>query len=463
VDYGEKLLLRLIHALREQEVRMPDDERTALEQRLHNVQERLRQQDDNILNENRDNREGDLREWVEIARGLADAGDLVTALVNLALFLAKEKAAKEMPAADRAAIVAEALEVAGDAVRARQLRGKAIRYGVGDEPTYASVMAGIDFSSTALDLPQAFTVPPPPPDELCSWLVGKGRISSADLAPHFGDFVSNDAGFYRDAMNMLTMLERRLRNHLGKPDNYLLLAEPGSGKSFFVKEFAKELTRVLGRQNEIVYLERNLSVYSSVDQAFTDIVMDLVAALLWRRPVVLFIDEVDTQLDGQNIFQRLIAPMNGDPFHFLQKQLSFARQDLVVFYALSSRLEDITAARKWPDFLSRIPQRHQIRLPAFASVVDRIYRAAGILPREPFGVTRVQAAALVYIGLYSWTSSRTFEQELALAKMRMPPNHHVLELVHVAPAYEDIDALTKETGVDIFACDPDAVIEIVPG
>jgi hypothetical protein len=168
-------------------------------------------------------------------------------------------------------------------------------------------------------------------------------------------------------------------------------------------------------------------------------------------------------LDGQNIFQRLIAPMNGDPFHFLQKQLSFARQDLVVFYALSSRLEDITAARKWPDFLSRIPQRHQIRLPAFASVVDRIYRAAGILPREPFGVTRVQAAALVYIGLYSWTSSRTFEQELALAKMRMPPNHHVLELVHVAPAYEDIDALTKETGVDIFACDPDAVIEIVPG
>jgi hypothetical protein len=189
--------------------------------------------------------------------------------------------------------------------------------------------------------------------------------------------------------------------------------------------------------------------------------MDLIVPLLSRQDVLLFVDEVDTQLNGHHIFQRLIAPMNGDPFFFLQKQLSFARHNLVVFYALSSPIEDIGKAPKWPDFLSRIPAAHQIRLPKFTSPIDRIYRAISLLPRGHFPVKNVQAAALLYIGLREWKSSRELEQALELAKARISETPPVLALTHIETSHQDIEQISESTGIDIFGFDYGHVLEIV--
>jgi hypothetical protein len=185
-----------------------------------------------------------------------------------------------------------------------------------------------------------------------------------------------------------------------------------------------------------------MSVYSSIDSAFVDIIIDVMIALTTHRPVLLFIDEVDTQIGDTNIFHRLIAPMNGDPFFFSQKQISFAKQNLVIFYALSSKIDEIKNAQKWPDFLSRIPSLHQITLPAFDSPFERIYRTISMLPQSTAPVRLVQAAALAYIGMRNWASARELEHAVELAKARITESPRVLELTHIAPSWQDVEAVS---------------------
>ena len=188
--------------------------------------------------------------------------------------------------------------------------------------------------------------------------------------------------------------------------------------------------------------------------------MDVLIALLSEDAVLLFVDEVDSQLDGKQIFQRLIAPINGDPFFFLQKQVSFSKQNLVVFYALSSKMEDNEGAHKWPDFLSRIPAEHQIQLPSFASPIERMYRAVSMLPRGSLPIMKVEAAALLYVGLRDWTSSRELEQAIDLAKLRVGDTGAALELPHIAPSVEEVDWVAKQSGVDIYSA-PDNILDII--
>lgn len=422
----------------------------------------------------RDNREVEqsLRDLLVRARTPSDAPELRPALASLCYLIAEEKPlevielAKEfrsLPDEEdhQKALVLFALSIAhrrlGDEVRAEQYRRVAMRLeneiGESDLSLWAAFRS--DRSRTS-EAEQFINLTEP----LDSWLAKKSRISLSDLRPTFGEFVTNDRVFYREATGHLKLLARRVRAKLSKPDNYLLLADPGSGKSFFVRQFTEQLIDQLGEH--VTFLERNLSAYTNIDQAFNDIATDVLVALATHKPILLFIDEVDTQLDDRSMFQRLIAPMNGDPFFFLQKQVSFAKQDIVVFFALSSRIDDLGKRQKWPDFLSRIPSAHQIKLPAFNSPIDRIYRTIAMLPKGPFPVTYVEASALLYIGLRIWTSVRELEQALDLAKMRcVSSSSRVLELAHIALSTQDVDQVAKEGEgtYDIFG-GPTNVLEI---
>ena len=328
--------------------------------------------------------------------------------------------------------VEDALAVAynhlSDGISARQHRARALelsrKLSSDDKADPALLLAwqlrnAEKYAGTAPPITERFVVRLHEGQDLAGWLSSKSQISINDVSPTLGNFATNDRHFYHEAMNRVRMLSDRLKSGLSKPDNYLLIADPGSGKSFFVKQFKQELETTLSQPME--FLERNMSAYNNIEQAFSDIVMDVMIVSMTRRSTLLFIDEVDTELDEKNMFQRLIAPMNGDPFFFAQKQASFAKQNLVIFYALSASVDDVKSAQKWPDFLSRIPVAHQIRLPKFNSAFERIYRAISILLRGPVPVRRVEAAALLYIGLRNWASSRELEQELELAKGRDSP------------------------------------------
>jgi hypothetical protein len=288
------------------------------------------------------------RAVLDCARHTNDQRELKVALADVcsaipetkpdeAIALAQEFAGLP-PADDELDIrVASALQVAylskGDTVRAAQQGARATRL--------RKQRGKVTFQDAAAVI-RAASIPPPKKvtiefdkQDILEWLYSKDKIGLSDLAPSFGNFVTNDRDFYRTAKALLQMCFARLKAGLSKPDNYLLIAEPGLGKSFFVREFKEQLQREFGE--DIIFLERNLSAYDRIDAAFQDIITDVIFALNSHNPVFLFIDEVDTLLDGKSILERLIAPMNGDPFFFLRRQLSFAKQNLVVFFALSSK------------------------------------------------------------------------------------------------------------------------------
>jgi hypothetical protein len=420
--------------------------------------------------------EQNARDYLNCARNAAEESEIRTAIVELCSAIAERRPAEAIELAEQfcqlpteddafAASIADALHIAyrvrGEAVRAEQQRAIAIRlrreYTEGrasDAVTWAGLMATLRSAATPLTDSGEFAIDPY--TNLEWWLSTKTQLSWTDLAPAFGNFVSNDRKFYRVVRDRLQMLCRRLEAQLSKPDNYLLIAQPGSGKSFFVRQFKGELQSAV--RKDITFLERNLSAYDSVEGAFEDIITDVVYALTSHRPVFLFIDEVDTLLDGKSMLERLIAPMNGDPFFFRGKQMSIANQDIVVFFALSSSPEKMHERQKWTDFLSRIPQAHRISLPTLESPIDRVYKAIAMLPRGKFPAARVQAVALLYIGLKNWVSVRELEQAVDAAKLRAATRGGVvtLELADIAVTPEDVEeveaAVTKRYGgtIDIF-------------
>ena len=350
----------------------------------------------------------------------------------------------------------------------RNERHEALQMGVVQQPGGATgtvmqgLMAALRSSATPLAGNEKWAIEPKEPID--EWLSQKTQISLTDLAPSFGKFVSNDREFYRIATDRLQMLARRLQAGLSKPDNYLLIAQPGLGKSFFVTEFKNQLNARLG--TEVIFLERNLSAYDSTDAAFRDIIMDVLIALTVHEPVFLFIDEVDTLLDGKSMLEKLIAPMNGDSFFYRDKQLSFGKQNLVVFFALSSNPDAMKTRQKWTDFLSRIPPAHRITLPQFKCPLDRIYRSVSKIPDGKFGMRRVEAIALLYIALRNWTSVRELEQTLEVAKVRAhSENSNVLELAHVTVSPEDVEEVKRVTEKEYGSIDilggPANIIEIV--
>jgi hypothetical protein len=347
---------------------------------------------------------------------------------------------------------ARAYLLLGREIKSRQHRARAINLVKANPVSYSSVLRGFLYGETALADSAERTIRLEEVGGLDEWLNSLSVIRMSDLNPGFGDYVSNNRKFCREETERLRLLRHKLGAGLLKPENILLEAEPGSGKSFFVREFARQIPNAY-------FLERNLAAYSSLEGAFTDIILDMMLGLLSHPAVVLFVDEVDSELDGQFVFQRLIAPMNGDEFFFLQKQLSFKRHNLIAFYAMSSTSDEVRTRRKGEDFLSRIPQHHRIKLPSLSDPIDKIYRTVAVLSRPPFKYKRVEAAALLYVGARKWRSSRELEQALDLAKSRPLPDEQVLTLEHIAVSAEDVLDVQKVSNFDIFGY-PQRVIEI---
>jgi hypothetical protein len=301
--------------------------------------------------------------------------------------------------------------------------------------------------------------------DLSGWLHNNRSLTIGSFGSHFGDFATNDKHFVATAESSAQLAAMQVRQGLSKPANYLLQATPGSGKSHFVRQFAKRLLSADGFRDQ--YLERNLSAYSSIADAFQDIVLDVLLALAKHRPVLLFIDEVDTEIDGKHIFQKLIAPMNGDDFFFQGKLVSLAKQNLVVCHALSALPATLENKPKWPDFLSRIPSEHQFNLPSLEHPLERVFRALSSLIRhaERFsnyaGVSRISYQALLYLGLNAWASARELDQALEMGLLRLADPNAALELEHLVLDPSAVFQAEREQSIAIFG-ETDFHVEVRP-
>jgi DNA replication protein DnaC len=102
-------------------------------------------------------------------------------------------------------------------------------------------------------------------------------------------------------------LRTKLNNYASIPDEdrpfvAAICGEPGTGKSML----AKALAQAIGRE----YLESNAAQWTSIDDLFS--LCERVRSAQIRKdktPPVVFIDEIDSQIDNQTIYGKLLAPL----------------------------------------------------------------------------------------------------------------------------------------------------------
>lgn len=101
-----------------------------------------------------------------------------------------------------------------------------------------------------------------------------------------------------------------------RPMNVFIQAPPGSGKSFLVKSFRKELAKCVKEdknqftilRNQLPFKEVNLANISSYSELVTFLDSVREVGECGRIPFVLF-DEIDAEMPGFNFYQRMLMPM----------------------------------------------------------------------------------------------------------------------------------------------------------
>lgn len=265
--------------------------------------------------------------------------------------------------------------------------------------------------------------------------------SLEDLMLGFGKYVTNDMRFVFAAKSLLSDTTAAIARGLHKPRNFLLLGDPGSGKSFFVGQFAECLgaTRVF----------KNISAYRTRDEAIRDILLDVITGLLARAPIAVFLDEADSLFEGQWLIPRLIAMINGEDFFFEGKSMSLGGQPALFFFAMSRPWEDLHDLPKAEDFLSRIPEHHRIALPTITSPIERVLRSLGVV-RRLAAIKEVELSVLVYVAFQGWASTRELELFLTRAVSRGRATPDYLKLADLPIGFAELDSFTRSAGYDLW-------------
>jgi hypothetical protein len=174
-----------------------------------------------------------------------------------------------------------------------------------------------------------------------------------------------------------------------------LSAGPGAGKSFLVKQFEKQMD---GCQ----FIESNVAQWTGFEDLATLCEQIRTTQLNKVFPIV-FIDEVDTQILGEHIYGKLLAPVWDAVYfrHGIKRTLGPA----IYFVAGSSekwkepnKLLKADGADKLKDLVSRFSM-HPIQMPSLASCCgqeDAKYIVASLLKKRfPF-IEKIEKGVLKF-------------------------------------------------------------------
>jgi hypothetical protein len=235
--------------------------------------------------------------------------------------------------------------------------------------------------------------------EIYEVLVNEQVISLSDYKV-VGNFVVYDPELRSSLIKAVN--ELRLRAEKAKdPIPVLLCANPGSGKTFFVNEYARELG--LG-PHEVVRLM--LAPSDDIAASLRMLYKQIVARK--ELPRVAFLDEVDTQIAGEYAYRYLLSAMLGDSVD-VGDGLSCKLPSVVWFFAAStaSNVEDfektLKTIGKGPDFLRRFNQAGMtIQLPGVSSSFEVLLQAVATAKAMNPNIAYIDASVLYYFAISTW-------------------------------------------------------------
>ncbi|OPX88454.1 MAG: hypothetical protein A4E53_01883 [Pelotomaculum sp. PtaB.Bin104] len=226
-------------------------------------------------------------------------------------------------------------------------------------------------------------------------------------------------------------------------ENFLIWAAPGSGKSFFVQEIAKDL------KDTVNYLEINLANHS---REFIKLKLGELEEI--RTPMLCVIDEIDAKSAEPWPYEDI----------FTYFDLNLKPENQIVFVIIGSTagskqgmVDHMNARNKGPDLLSRIPIDNRFEIPS-PNLQDKIVLIASqvntLAKDKNFDLEFIEKLSLFYILMNSELNSPRHLHDLAVACVnRISAKENRLK-------YEDLFYSGDRTNQQFWSDNQDIVIEM---
>lgn len=261
----------------------------------------------------------------------------------------------------------------------------------------------------------------------------------------FGDFLVWN-GVDHTLTNMKNDLTRAVDRYFEgsapRPLNVLITAQPGTGKSFFVKNVLKET----GAAEKLHLIEINATQLHRPDDLFAQL-RRATSQIADHGKGLLFLDEADTQLpSGDFLFSHLLGPMwDGE---YTTDGVTLTMKRVVWFFAVSreSTYEKFAAhlkrkkIAKADDFLSRLYLKYTLpelddkgNLLVFLGNVRRIHKK----------VTRMTREVLDFFATHKFQGAREIEKCVLLINT----NGNSISLDDIPESYRNGAVKTQESYV----------------
>ena len=286
-----------------------------------------------------------------------------------------------------------------------------------------------------------------------------------NIENRIGDFITFNEGFKEDIDGLISQLNHYVsRTMVKRPYNIFLIAPPGSGKSFLVKQIEKVISPIA-----TAFEEYQISSFYSIENLY-GIFRRVQSHNLGNKVPIIFLDEIDTVFQDGKIYTYLLAPMfdgkfyEGGDFANLGKMIFvFAASDVTdwyeevepteqieykeyrdmmetKFYELKDGLRKKKNNDKYLDFLDRTDKR--IYIPSVNTKFRKselykevIYIAVKLIKKHHLSITIVDFYSLLVIGSELLESDTRRKADQIVFQSQPPENlflfKHLPETTHV--------------------------------
>lgn len=192
---------------------------------------------------------------------------------------------------------------------------------------------------------QAKTVAQPQSDE------ANRRANLILVEPTIGSYVTRNEEFKNYINDLCDLIQVYIeKKKSDRPLNVLLAAPPGSGKSFLIKQLIKSLENV--DDNSIVFEEIYIGSLDNIDE-IRGIFQRIQSLNPERKLPFVFFDEIDSEIRGEYVYAKFLAPMWDGNFYVGKEKFCLGR--CVFFFAGSS-----LSAEKVSNEILKVPAQQKI-------------------------------------------------------------------------------------------------------